>query len=191
MITMSTYQAAHVQVKSAHGIPQYSHNIEKITYCNETTPFFKDLEKVKNLDWYQWKMGTDKGTITIPIGTREEILSNRQFMLSNEVQFAYKVKSEILNRQSSCRIEDTLYYIFESIETSLIEAKYNFCNELLLICRNDMDKYSDEVLIGILTASLPWKKRLPFRTTFLNDVKIIIHSKYDATEANAILLGLD
>lgn len=104
--------------------------------------------------------------------------------------YALGIKKELdylIEQQTE--IDDILFSLFEKIEDYLIEQKYEICNALFRFI--NLSDYNEIVLIGILTATLPWKKHLLGRQTFYQNVKEKIDSTYSTEEAIQLLCGLE
>lgn len=84
--------------------------------------------------------------------------------------------------------DDALDYIYRTFYQKLSEGKYAFCNQILSGLKSE--SYSLVILMGFLTASFPWRHKLPSRITFHNEVKTSAKQVYSSAKAKSLLSGL-
>lgn len=77
--------------------------------------------------------------------------------------------------------------IFDQIDEMLLAGQFECVNELLADIPTD--KYSLELLLGILTATLPAKNRMPVRAAFFERVSRTLENRGERNEG--LLVGLD
>jgi hypothetical protein len=91
-------------------------------------------------------------------------------------------------RLDKCGQTDTaLDIIFDQIDEMLLAGEFDRLNQLLI--DTDTKQYSVDLLLGILTATLPAKDRLPSRTDFFPRVEQTLRSRGELKEG--LLIGLD
>lgn len=111
------------------------------------------------------------------------------FSLIKEHLSIEELESQIISKQKAFSVDHTINFIFKAFDEKLINNDYSFCNKFL--GRIDVNQYNIYSLIALLTTTLPWKRRLPFRKTFYNEVKVFVYRQYPLEESNAILRGLE
>lgn len=111
-------------------------------------------------------------------------------ILNHNGIYALGIKKELdalIERQNET--DDILLFLFDKLEDNLIEQKYDICNFFFRLVNTE--DYNDIILIGILTATLPWKKHLSGRQLFFQYVKNKIDNAYSEEEVIQLLCGLE
>lgn len=88
----------------------------------------------------------------------------------------------------SNELEETLDFVYDTLDDLMISGKYSICNSILE--RLDIDRWPNEILIGILTITLSWKARLTSRSSLFFRVKEKLAKTYHEQEAYRIIDGL-
>ena len=85
--------------------------------------------------------------------------------------------------------DDALDRIYETFYKKLSNGEYAFCNHILKNLTSE--SYPLVILMGFLTASAPWKQRLPARSAFFKEVGISALGKYSKSKTTTLLKGLE
>lgn len=85
-------------------------------------------------------------------------------------------------------VDKALLYVFNILEDLLLQHGFKSC-DMILKDINVWD-FKVEILIGILTITLNWKKHLKYRDEFFNLVKLYVNTNYSIEESEKILRGL-
>jgi hypothetical protein len=88
---------------------------------------------------------------------------------------------------ASGQTDFALDIIFDQIDEMLLAGQFDRANQLLI--DTAIDEYSVELLLGILTATLPAKDRLPERAEFFRRVEETLRSRGELKDG--LLVGLD
>ena len=84
-------------------------------------------------------------------------------------------------------IDNKLDFIFNTLDNLLIDKDYKTCNNILEhLCLN-IDELNIDILVGLLTITYFYKKRLPKRKTLYNLIENIVK---DIPNNEGILDGL-
>lgn len=124
---------------------------------------------------------------------RDLLMESRKGSLPRFLQrmkFIQDFQRDILQKQNDCTIDETLNFIFERIEDKLLNNETLLINHFL-ITFTELEKYRDEVLLGILTITYLWRKVLSFREPFFQRVDVYFRKNYPLEEAEALLAGLE
>jgi len=107
--------------------------------------------------------------------------------LSNWI-YAESFNNLLEEKTRSCGVEETLDFVFDTLDDLMISGKHSICNRILE--RIDIERWPDDILLGILTITLSWKAQLPSRISFYFLVKEKLSKTYHEQEAHRILNGL-
>lgn len=102
-------------------------------------------------------------------------------------QLAYAWINEAIDLANRGDVERSLDVIFDNIDEMLLSSKFDECSKLLEFLA--VDRFTNEQLLTILTATLPAKALLPARAAFLAKVTTTISER--GAEAADLLVGLD
>lgn len=137
----------------------------------------------------------DKPVIKIPIYEFNRFSNQRSFFygfirLNDKRGFQInKIKYEILSLQKEGIIENTLDYVFNTIDDLLIDRKFDLINKLFDLI--EIKELTIETIVGLLTITLGWKDELSSRTAFFQSAYEFINETNFMQETNLILDGLD
>lgn len=106
------------------------------------------------------------------------------------VLFKCKMDSEIMKLQSQGKIDSALDFIFDELDEKLDEKDFNLVNYFL---KNlNIKEIDSNLLVGILTVTLIWKKDLLQRNSFFKMVSKEIENRFKHNvEAKGTLVGLE
>lgn len=124
----------------------------------------------------------------------QEVLTFNMDTILNDIYekeiFVLEISKQMDNMLCSySNIDKALLFIFENMQDILLQRKYDICD--LFLRKVDLQKYNTYVLLGILTATYPWRKKLFFRNSFYYNIKKKISLSYSPEEVEQILGGLD
>lgn len=151
--------------------------------------FFEAFSKNSYLSFYdEFESINDTNSNKISVAyTNEEL---QPIILDHNGIYALGVIKELNSlMEQQIEIDDVLIFLFDKLEDYLIEQKYDICNWFFRII--NIENYNDIILIGILTATFPWKNRLSGRQVFYQYVKEKIDNIYPEEEAMQLLCGLE
>ena len=96
--------------------------------------------------------------------------------------------SSILSLQKQGKIDSALDVLYKSIPNLLFEEKYSIINDILL--DTFLSHLNDDLQLGLLVVTKPWKNKLPLRMRFYTQVRSnFLRSKKPET-VDKILKGL-
>lgn len=82
------------------------------------------------------------------------------------------------------KFDQAIDFIYDELDDRLLDRKFDEINEILQsMVRNE---YSTDILLSILTVTLPWKKDLSERKRIIEKVR----KQHNEVESELLLLGL-
>jgi len=92
------------------------------------------------------------------------------------------------NKEMSISIDNALDYLFHYIENKLITKNFDFCEKLFKAIK--LNEYSVDILIGLLTITLPWKVKLISRNEYFMALTSYLLTIYEPDTVENLLRGL-
>ncbi len=126
------------------------------------------------------------------INSRVLEIPSEKHLISTDVSINHTIfltRITELELKGNRYINETLDYVFSSIDDLLFDQKYSEVEKIFnLINMNDS---SPLVLISLLTATDVWKTKIRGRKEFYKKVSDVVKKKYDRKKANELLFGLE
>lgn len=124
--------------------------------------------------------------------TRATISEYEIEIAGNDIAIIVDHKVEYFLQKLDANLDNTdsaLDIIYRTFYQKLSKSEYSFCNHMLSGLTSK--RYPLAILMGFLTASFPWKEKLPSRNTFYDEVKALAKQEYTTTEVTSLLSGLE
>lgn len=131
----------------------------------EIPSYLKEQEKHKE-DYLQWKESQDTDELMV-----------KQFL------------EEILALQEKMQLEDCMYRVYEQMSMWSIEHKLKLCDDLLDCIKVEL--FDIHVLLSLLMATFPMRKRLNYRSVFFSKVQNHVRKRYSEDKMNELFVGLE
>ena len=131
---------------------------------------------------YRLRIDKDKELLQFSFSTNE----------LEKIMFVSTIQYNILEKKRQGEsIHKILDYIFEQVEDKLISHEFEWCNALLN--HIDISELDIDVIIGLLTLTLPWKHKLYARKVFYYNVrtKLLLQKNIPVSQLDEILYGLE
>lgn len=107
-----------------------------------------------------------------------------------KIMFVSTIQYNILEKKRQGEsVHKILDYIFEQVEDKLISHDFEWCNALLN--HIDVSEIDIDVIIGLLTLTLPWKNKIYARKVFYYNVRTKLQKNIPASQLDEILRGLE
>ena len=85
---------------------------------------------------------------------------------------------------SQVSIDDTLDFVFKTIDKMLLDRKFILCDKLF--SQIVVENFSIDILLGIATVTFPWRDKLSCRDNFIQKTKDYLIRKLPSDEAKEI-----
>lgn len=175
----------------------YLKNNDIIYYDGTSLPNITDDSRISKykifipLEMYIPFVGKEDENSTVQEITKikNRIPMPNKFVSVPEYLFYLNFEKKLIILQNSVSTTKVLDFLFETFEEKLIAGEFDLCNSFLEFF--NVKEFNVSILLGLLTISYPWKKKLFYRDNLYYKIENVISKSFPMDEAKDLLWGLE